>query len=119
MKTKLFIMAFALTIATTLVNAQDTIPRGQRLLNGTGSGPAYVDVNKNNVCDNFENGTPGGAQGQVNASFRGRGRGQQCRMAQNGRGPGNGRGQGFGRGRNFVDADKNGVCDNYETVAKK
>lgn len=114
MKTKLFITAFALLLATVMVNAQDTIPRGQRLLNGKGRGPAYVDVNKNNICDNFEKGTPGGPQGQLKANFRGRGPGQGFR-----RGQGYGRGQGFGRGRNFVDADKNGICDYYETVTKK
>ena len=119
MKTKLFITALALLLATTLVNAQDTIPRGRRLLNGTGRGPAYVDVNKNNICDYFENGTPGGPRGQVNANFRGRGPGQRYRWSRNGRGPGYGRGQGFGRGRYFVDADKNGICDYYEPPTKK
>ena len=30
-----------------------------------------------------------------------------------------GMGQGKGRGRNFVDTDKNGICDNFEASAKK
>jgi hypothetical protein len=32
---------------------------------------------------------------------------------------GNGQGQGKGKGKNFVDADKNGVCDTYEARTKK
>lgn len=112
MKTKFFITGLALVVVTTLASAQDSIPGGQRLLNGTGRGPAYVDANKNNICDNFENGTPGGPRGQRNANFRGRGKGQiNCGQ--------NGRGQGLGRGGKFVDADKNGVCDYYENSLKK
>jgi len=119
MKAKLFITVLALVAATTLACAQDSIPRGQRLLNGTGRGPAYVDSNKNNICDNYEKGTPGGSQGQRNGNFRGRGMGQRYCWGQNGRGQGYVRGQGFGRGRNFVDSDKNGICDYYESVTKK
>jgi hypothetical protein len=120
MKSKLFITGLALVAVTTLASAQDSIPRGQRLLNGTGRGPAYVDANKNNICDNFEKGTPAGPRGQRNDNFiRGRGQGPGYCWSQNGRGQRNGQGQGLGRGRNFVDTDKNGICDYYESVPKK
>jgi hypothetical protein len=113
MKVKLIITGVVLVALTTLASAQDSIPGGQRLLNGTGRGQAYVDANKNNICDNFEKGTPGGPQGQRNSNFGGRGMGQRYCWGQNDRG------QGFGRGRNFVDADKNGVCDYREEPSKK
>jgi len=146
MKTKILFTALALIAAITLANAQESLPRGKRLLNGTGRGPAYIDANNNKICDYYEQGTPGGPRGQRNADFRGRGKGWgqgygrgqgygpgqgNCRgkgfgpgqgygRGQGfGPGRGNGRGQGFGPGRNFVDADKNGICDYYETVIKK
>jgi len=128
MKTKILFTALALIAALTLANAQDTIPRGQRLLNGTGRGPAYIDANNNKICDYYEQGTPGGPRGQRNVNVRGRGagwgqgygRGQGYGPGRgNGRGQGYGPGRGFGRGRNFVDADKNGICDYYEPVVKK
>jgi len=71
----------------------------------TQRGPAFVDKDNNGICDNFENGTPGnpnatGKQRLLDGS--GRGRGMGCGM-RSGRG-----------GGNFVDADKNGICDNVE-----
>lgn len=103
MKTKLIISLLALAAITTLANGQND-DVNNRPLNGQGQGPAYVDSNKNGICDNFENRT---------TNFNGWGPGQR-----------QGRGQreywqGQGRGRNFVDADKNGVCDYREVPAKK
>ena len=119
MKTKLFITGLALVAAITMASAQDSNPGGQRLLNGTGRGQAFVDANKNNICDNYEKGTPGGPRGQRNGTFKGSGHGQRNLSGQNGRGQSSGCGQGVGRGRNFVDTDKNGVCDYHEAPANK
>lgn len=118
MKTKHLITVLAFMAMTTLLGAQD-IPRGQRLLNGTGKGPAYVDNNKNNVCDNYENQKPAAQRGGRNFNARGprQDQGQCQRLGP--RGTGQGRGQGPGNNRNFVDADKNGICDYRETPAKK
>ena len=126
MKTKLLITGLAFMAMTTLVSAQNT-GAGQRQMNGTGKGTAFVDTNKDGVCDNFEtavsnnrngrrlaNATAGGnrrgmAAGQGRGTAHGQGRGM---------GPGEGRGTGQG-GKNFVDADKNGICDLYEKAQVK
>lgn len=113
MKTKLLITGLAIMAMSTLVNAQNTT-KGQRLLNGTGKGPAYVDNNNNGICDNYENGSPVLTRGRrnvngVNRQAPGQGQRSGNRM---------GRGQGQGKNRNFIDADKNGICDYREIPAK-
>jgi len=56
MKTKLFITGLALMAITTLASAQNNgVSQSQQ--KGTGSGLAYVDANKNGICDNCENRT--------------------------------------------------------------
>ncbi len=111
MKTKLIITGLALMALTTIANAQIR-ETGQRKLDGTGRGPAYVDANKNGVCDNFENGTPGGMRGNRSAEFRGQGRGQRPGQGQKGIRPGR------GARNNFIDENNNGVCDYFEKPAK-
>lgn len=106
MKTKAFITAMALVATIGLATAQNQNQAAKETAKTTQNGPAFVDNNNNGVCDNYENGTPGnpnanGKQRLFDGSGRGQGKGQGLR---------NGRGQ----GRNFVDADKDGVCDNYE-----
>lgn len=76
--------------------------------------PYFVDEDKNGVCDNYETGNR--RMGQRMGRGQGLGR---CggRGAGFGRGAGDGRGAGFGgRGGNgnFVDTDKDGVCDNVQ-----
>jgi len=51
MKTKLFITGLALIAMTTLASAQNQ-GTGQGKQNATGKGMAYVDANKDGVCDN-------------------------------------------------------------------
>jgi hypothetical protein len=128
MRTKLFITVLALMALTTLASAQ-TVSGTQNQQNTTVNGVAYVDANNNNICDNFENRTVNtagnGGNGYCRFNERGRqgqgmGQGQRLRFRNGtGQGLGAGRGMGAGRGRNFVDADKNGVCDLYETATKK
>jgi len=105
MKTRIFISALAVVLSIGLVTAQEQDKKEKTTT--TQKGPAFVDKDNNGICDNFENGTPGnpnatGKQRLLDGS--GRGRGMGCGM-RNGR----------GGGGNFVDADKNGVCDNYES----
>lgn len=103
MKTKLLFAGLAIMAMTAVASAQNPTPgrcNGQG--NGTGRGAAYVDKNKNGVCDNYENRLKNGKAGKGN-------RNGYC----------NGTGQGRGKGRNFVDANKNGVCDNFENRNKK
>ena len=126
MKTKLLITGLAFMAMTTLVSAQNT-GAGQRQMNGTGKGTAFVDTNKDGVCDNFEAAASNNRNGRglANASAGGNRRGME---AGQGRGTAHGQGRGTGPGqgqrlkpggRNFVDADKNGICDIYESSAKK
>ena len=130
MKTKLFITGLALMAITTLASAQNNgVSQSQQ--KGTGSGLAYVDANKNGICDNYKNRTSNVPGGRRNIYCRfnvqgqqGQGLGQRQRPRNGigqgqGQRQGNGMGQGQGRNRNFVDADKNGVCDYYEASSKK
>jgi len=113
MKTKLFFTGVALMALTAFTFAQDP-GTGKNLRNGTGRGPSYVDTNKNDTCDHYENNTANFAQHRRNAT--------NCRSAHGqhaGQGLGRNQGRGQGNHRNFVDADKNGVCDNYEAAIKK
>ncbi|MBK5195937.1 MAG: hypothetical protein JJE08_07925 [Proteiniphilum sp.] len=107
MRTKILLSALAVVLSIGLVTAQEQDQDKKEKTTTTQNGPAFVDKDNNGVCDNFENGTPGnpnanGKQRLLDGSGRGRGQGHGMR---------NGRGRG---GRNFVDADKNGICDYYE-----
>lgn len=89
----------------------------------------FVDVNNNGTCDLHENGTckgNGARKGTGNCNGKGVQRGQgncngqgQGNVQGNGQGRGQGNGQGNGQGKNFVDANKNGVCDINEARNKK
>lgn len=126
MKTKLFLTGIALMALTAFTIAQEP-GTGRGVRNGTGKGPAYVDTNNNHVCDNYENNTArNGRHAKGNARFqavKGQRPGQSVVHGQGrGRGAGHGLAQNQGRrgtGRNFVDADKNGICDYYEAAGKK
>lgn len=103
MKARFFVTGLVLMATTAFANAQntDTIP-GNTPGNGRNRGVAFVDNNKNGVCDNFEN-------RQTDKTVR--------RGFGNGKanGKGFGRGMGKGAGRNFIDANKNGICDHRES----
>ena len=113
---KLILTGIALTALTTIAFTQQPgSGKGQR--NGTGKGTAYVDANKNGICDNYENRKPNSTNTPEINNCRGCGRGQ-----------GNGRRQcsgqmcmrqGGGNRNNFVDANNNGICDFRESPAKK
>lgn len=111
MKTKILLSALAVVLSVGLVTAQEQEQDKKEKATTTQNGPAFVDKDNNGVCDNFENGTPGnpnanGKQRLLDGSGRGSGQGYGMR---------NGRGRGARGGRNFVDADNNGICDNYES----
>ena len=112
MRTKLFITGLALMAVTTLLSAQNSTTGQRQQNNCNAKCIAYVDANKNGICDNFENRTPSAANCKRNGYCKGCGQGQR-----NGQGRMSGKGQ--GSGRNFVDANKNGVCDYYEASVKK
>ncbi len=102
MKTKILLTGLALLAMTAFANAQEPVNtrgNGNGSGRGTGQGTAFVDTNKNGICDNYEN-----RSATVSGQKRGKG---VC----------NGTGQ--GKGKNFVDVNKNGVCDNYEARVKK
>ena len=111
MKTKLLITALAFAAATTLASAQTQgTQQGQR--DGRGNGTAFIDNNKNGVCDNYENGTP--RQGMTNKKGTASGQGYHS-----GNGQGRGNCQGRGGNGNFIDENKNGICDYRETTTAK
>jgi len=113
MKTKLFLTGLALMAVTVFANGQDPVAtQGQGngqccgRCNGSGKGAAFVDKNNDGVCDNIQN-------GKANAT------GNKGNGIGNCDGTGKGQGQGRGKGRNFVDANKNGICDTYVARIKK
>lgn len=113
MRTKLILTGVALMALTAFAFTQDPVA-GKNLRNGTGRGPAFVDANKNDTCDNYENNTANFAMHRRNGSAYRAAHGQHA-----GQGLGRNQGRGPGAGRNFVDANKNGTCDYYEAATKK
>lgn len=116
MKTKLFITALALMVTTALVSAQDKAT-DQKQQNNRGNGIAWVDANNDGICDNLGTARSGAARGNRSGSgyMRGAGQGQRMGLGLGQRGTGQGRGY----NRNFVDADKDGICDVRKAPAKK
>jgi len=116
MKTKLLISGLAFMALTTLAGAQNkNVPSSQ----SQKETPAVnVKANKSTGTETNTGCVMGGMQKQ------GCGMGMKQGMKQGmGKGMGqgicNGTGQGKGGCKNFVDADKNGICDNFEAAAKK
>jgi len=117
MKTKLLITAAALILFTALANSQDKATNQKQ--NTTNRGIEWVDADNNGICDNLNANRPAGLAGNRSGYMRGAGQGQgQGQGRKMGMGQ-CGMGQGKGYNRNFVDADKNGICDLRETPAKK
>ena len=106
MRTKFVILSLAVMAMSAVTMAQTSTTKGKAVATNrtTTTRPAYVDNNKNGVCDNYEarhaNGTVGRGHG-------------------NGRGRGNGLGLGQGHGPNYVDKNNNGICDYRETPTQK
>ena len=123
MKTKLLITGLAFFAFTSFVNAQNNRAGQTQQTTPQVTRGMYVDADKDGVCDYYGtrrlynrngqrmagNAVPGNRRGMAAGQGRGIARGQGRGM-----GPGQGRGLAPG-GRNFVDADKNGVCDYFET----
>lgn len=105
MKAKMYLAAFALIATASLVSAQGQ----KKSTNSESKKSCYVDANNNNVCDKHEDKscTQGNGKGLHDGSGNGKG-------LHNGNGHGNGNGQGKGnkKGANYVDTNKDGVCDN-------
>lgn len=127
MKTKLLIIGLAFAALTTAASAQNkSVVQDQKAVPQTERG-IFVDEDNNGVCDYYE------TNGRMNGKGRGMGNGQaaqgrrgmaagQCRGIRPAQGRGMGPGQGKGLapgGRNFVDENKNGICDLRETPAGK
>ncbi|MFZ2285957.1 MAG: hypothetical protein WAV93_03135 [Bacteroidales bacterium] len=123
MKTRLFFTAVAFVAISVIASAQTTGQTDKPAGQGKAQGAAWVDANNNGVCDNYESGArqgrgQGNSQGQALHNGRGRGNGQGM-AAGRGQARGNGQGRYNGRGPAFVDANKDGVCDNLTPVEKK
>lgn len=127
MKTKLLITGLAFAALTAIASAQtNAAAQDQKAVNQT-AGANFVDEDSNGVCDYYE------TNGRINGKGRGMGNGKaaqerrgladgQGRGMRHAQGRGMGPGQGKGltpSGRNFVDENKNGICDLRETPAEK
>jgi len=145
MKTRLFFTVAAFVAMTAIAAAQTTETYPVQAGKGRAAGNVYVDADKDGVCDNYENGTrpgrraysggenqaaanrgPGKGQGLAQGPRNGQGRGQGVAAGRGaGRGAGQGQGTAPGRGRHngqgpaFVDANKDGVCDNLTPAPEK
>lgn len=107
MKAKIFLSGLALVAVTAFASAQNPSGgkgNGQGKCNGTAKCSAFVDSNKNGICDTYENRTTNDSGGKGTGTCTGSGQGQK---------------QGKGKGVNFVDANQNEVCDTYEARTKK
>lgn len=107
MKTTIFLSGMALVAMTAMASAQNPVGpkgKGHGSCNGTAQCVAFVDANKNGLCDTYENRTTSASKGKRNGT---------------GTCTGPGQGKGMGKGKNFVDVNQNGVCDTYEARTKK
>lgn len=106
MKAKIFLMGLALLALTAFASVQNQNGKGKGHgnYNGTAKCSAFVDANKNGICDTYENRSANGKSGKVNGTCNETVQGQK---------------QGKGKGRNFIDTNNNGVCDIYEARTKK
>ncbi len=101
MKTKLFLAGLALIVATLFAAAQN--PAGGKGnckggCNGTNKCAAFIDKNKNGICDTYENRVPGNGAGNGNC---------------------NGSGAGACKGKTTAGANQKGVCNNSGPCTKK
>lgn len=111
MKTKIFFTGLAFFAITSLGFSQDGQPQDKQDRNQVNT-LSMIDENKNGVCDNYEKRAQvqerkADGTGCINDRNPGQGRGM---MNCQGKGMMNGQ----GKGRNFIDTDKNGICDRFE-----
>ena len=117
MKIKFWITVLAIVALSNFATAQENpSAKGTTATDNNIKRPAFVDSNKDGICDNY-------ASGQAKGNGNGSGRGQGMRNG-NGKCCGRGNGQGNGRGNgqvraNFVDANNNGICDHRENPVSK
>ncbi|MGE4287143.1 MAG: hypothetical protein AB7E36_00530 [Salinivirgaceae bacterium] len=116
MKTKLILTGFALIAFIAMANAQEQPAKTQAPQTASGT---FVDANNDGVCDNFTQNRQGQGQGKgLNQKNKTNNRQGQGYRKGNGKCLGQGKGQGLRNGKgsaaNFVDANKNGVCDRRE-----
>jgi hypothetical protein len=126
MKTRLFLTVALFAAMTIIASAQTTEKSQVQTGKGRAAGNAWVDANKDGVCDNYENGTRMGRRAysageNQTAMARGAGKGQgQGMHAGQGRGKGvaagKGQARGKGQGPAFVDANNDGICDNLQAA---
>ena len=145
MRTKLFLTVAAFVAMTAIAAAQTTETNPGQPGKGRAAGNVYVDADKDGVCDNYTDGTrpgrrayaaganqaaadrgPGKGQGLAQGPRNGQGRGHGMAAGRGaGRGAGQGQGTAPGRGRfngqgpAFVDANKDGICDNLAPATEK
>lgn len=75
MKAQIFLTGLAIVALTTFANAQN--PQcGRGNCNGTGKGVAFVDNNKDGVCDNQGTAKSGAQKGKRDGSGSGQGQGK-------------------------------------------
>lgn len=118
MKSKVILAAIAMVAAVSVSLAQNT----NEIKSSESHKSCFVDANKNGVCDKHEDGTcKTGTEIQNrhrngNGSHEGNGHGNVYGKNKNhGNCDGSGRTNG-GKGANYVDTNKNGICDHRETV---
>lgn len=115
MKAKILIATLALFAAVSISSAQNQKAATTKTETKKS---CYVDANNNNVCDNYENKTctKGNGKGLMDGSRKGKtngnGNGYGCR---NGKCRGQVANTQNRKGPNYVDVNKNGICDNRET----
>ena len=71
MKTKIFLTGLALLALTTFASAQNPVAgsgNGNGSCNGTAKCSAFVDANKNGICDTYENRTTNASVGKGNGT---------------------------------------------------
>ncbi|PKP11287.1 MAG: hypothetical protein CVU09_03160 [Bacteroidetes bacterium HGW-Bacteroidetes-4] len=118
MKTKLILTGFALIAFVAMAVAQEQPAKTQAAQTTSGT---FVDANNDGVCDNFTQNRQGQGQGKgLNQNNKANIRQGQGYRKGNGKcnGQGQGKAQGLRNGKgnqaNFVDENKNGVCDRRE-----
>lgn len=113
MKKKIVVLSIAFIATVGIVAAQNN--------NNSTKQPnksCYVDANANGTCDKHESGDCKIGSGKKHRVCDGSGRKNgKGKNAGKGLRDGSGRGNG-GREANYVDANKNGICDNKEKTAK-
>lgn len=110
MKAKVILTAVAVFASLSFAAAKET-----KSTTTESKKSCYVDANNNNLCDKYEDKscTTGNGKGLQDGSGNRNGKGKGLHNG-NGRRNGNGYGHHNRNGNNYVDANKNNVCDHNE-----